>query len=84
MCCSGQRDWAIGPGYSFLDKPFFIILELLSWMGKMLDVHLRWQSEWGTTDERVLGAGKFNADQVSLKGEQLCHAKCPIGTKARG
>ena len=82
MSYSSQRNRTVRPGYSFFDVSFFIIRKLLSWVGEMLSVHLRRQSEWRATNERVLCTRELNADQISLKGKQLRHSKCPIRTEA--
>lgn len=68
MGYSSQRNWTVSPRYSFFDVPFFIIWKLLPWVGEMLGIHLRWQSEWRTTNERVLCARELNADQVAVEG----------------
>ncbi len=82
MSYSSQRNRTVRPRYSFFDEPFFIIRKLLSWVGEMLSVHSRWQSEWRSTNERVLCTRELNADQITLEGKQLCHSECPIWTEA--
>lgn len=68
MSYSSQRDRTVGPRHSFLDVPFFIIGKLLSWVGEMLSVHLRWQSEWRATNEGVLCARELDANQIAFEG----------------
>lgn len=81
MSYSRQRNRTVRPRYSFFDVPFFIIGKLLSWVGEMFSVHLRWQSKWRATNERILCARELNADQITLEGKQLCHSECPIRTE---
>ena len=69
MSHSSQRNRTVRPRYSFLDVPLLIIRNLLSWVSKVLSVDLGRQSERGTTNERVLCAREFDADQVPLEGK---------------
>ena len=63
MSYSSQRNVTVRPRHSFFDMTLFIIRKLLSWVGEMLNVYLRWRSERRTTKERVLCARKLDADQ---------------------
>ena len=82
MSYSSQCNRTVGPRNAFFNMTFLIVRKLLSWMSEVLSVHLRWQSEWRTTKERVFGARELNADQVSSESKQLRHAKRPIRTEA--